>query len=194
MSKSNNQLEFSPILFDTLFGLIIFFNIDTFLELRDPYHIIFYLLGVVVVIHWWLMFKSTDDYFGTEVTKSALDIFFGILYMVCLVYFVHFAKEFEYIKSLIALISLFTLDLIWALIWQYIGQWQTKNKEVIAVMEHDLNKTIKGSSLALLSLLSLLLLSWFVLSAQVFVIIFGILYIAYIFLTFRQKIIDFRVF
>ena len=41
--KIIEQIEFSSVLFDTLFGLILFFSLDSFLEIKGIAPFIFYL-------------------------------------------------------------------------------------------------------------------------------------------------------
>ncbi|MEI8253484.1 MAG: hypothetical protein WCG25_07260 [bacterium] len=64
------QIEFSSVLFDTLFGLILFFSIDSFLEIHNPLHFVLYLFTLIILIHRRLIFKSCDDAFDKEVTDS----------------------------------------------------------------------------------------------------------------------------
>lgn len=193
MKTRVNQLEFSSVFFDTIFGLIIFFNIDSFLLIKDPIHFIFYLFGVIIVAHWWLMFKSVDDYFGEEATRSALDLVFGIIYLIFLAYMVSFAESFNYQLATLSLLFLFGIDLIWALVWQYVGHWRTRDESKIRVMEQDLAKTIKINLWTMEIFVVLLGLSVF-LNSVLFVILFGVAYATYIYLTFRYKVVDFDVF
>jgi len=77
--KIIEQIGFSSVLFDTLFGLILFFSLDSFLVIKGAASFIFYLFSTIIIIHWWLVFKSADDAFEEEVTDSAVDLIFGII-------------------------------------------------------------------------------------------------------------------
>ena len=193
MSQKAHQLEFSSILFDTLFGLIIFFNLENFLQIKEPLHFFFYLLSVFIVVHWWLMFKSTDDNYGIEASFSVVDLLMGIGYIVSLAYFVNFASEFLLVKAVFALVVLFVLELTWSLAWQYIGKWHTKNKNAIKKMEWELNVTII-TDVVVLVLLAILWLVGSLISAPVFVGIFLAIYALYVYLTFHYKMISFQIF
>src|SRR3989338_5792213 len=115
--KHRNQFEFSELLFDTLFGLVLFFSIDSFLDIVNPIHFIFYISSLIIVIHWWLGVKSADDIFGEEVSHSSLDLILGIIYIIFLEYIVLMSKTFNYSKATLFIILLFGVELIWAIIW-----------------------------------------------------------------------------
>ena len=68
--KKGQQIEFSSVLFDTLFGLVLFFSIDSFLDIKDPLHFVFYLFSIIILVHRRLFFKAADDAFDEEVTDS----------------------------------------------------------------------------------------------------------------------------
>ncbi|HRY91580.1 MAG TPA: hypothetical protein P5229_04545 [Candidatus Gracilibacteria bacterium] len=74
--KAVQQIEFASVFFDTLFGLVLYFSLDSFLDITDPVHFIFYIFSAIILVHWWLIFKSCDDMFDKEVTDSALDLIF----------------------------------------------------------------------------------------------------------------------
>jgi hypothetical protein len=188
-----NQIDFSVVLFDTLFGLILFFSIDSLLDIKEPLKFIFYVFTMIVLIHWWLIFKSADDCFGEEVTQSAADLTFGIIYLILIDYVVVLSKTFDYSKATLFLITLFFVDLIWAFIWLYVGEWKTKDKNNIKAMERELSNNIKIDSIIIVLFLALILLST-ALSPLQFVISFIIMYSLYIIMTFYYKIIDIRIF
>jgi hypothetical protein len=191
--KIIQQKEFSSILFDTLFGLILFFGLDSFLDIRGALPFVFYLFSTIILIHWWLIFKSADDAFDEEVTDSAVDLAFGIVYVVLIEYIVLNAKLFSMMAATGYLLILLSVDLIWALAWRYIGKWSTKDKEKIKRMEKELDHNIR-INLAIIAAFSLLIILAQFLSPVLFVIIFIVLYIAYIIATFKTKIIDLKIF
>ena len=43
--KAVQQIEFSSVFFDTLFGLVLYFSLDSFLDITDPVHFIFYIFS-----------------------------------------------------------------------------------------------------------------------------------------------------
>ncbi|MFH1712654.1 MAG: hypothetical protein ABH896_00490 [Candidatus Jacksonbacteria bacterium] len=187
------KIEFSPLFFDTLFGLVIFFSLDSFFDIKDISHFIFYLFSTIIVVHWWLMFKSSDDSFGEEVTDSAADLVFGIIYVILLEYVVLFAKDFNYQMSTYYLFALLVLDLIWVTAWKYIGDWHTRDKKKISSMQKELDSNIRVTLFSIVLFIIFIIfglnkapvisVTWFILS-----------YLTFIFLTFKYKIINIRIF
>src|SRR5574337_983720 len=94
--KFLNQLEFSSLLFDTIFGLILFYSFDSLIGIGSAAIMAFYLFSMLILIHWWLIFKSTDDSFSEEVTDSAADIVFGIIYAVVLYYLIQSSRATDF--------------------------------------------------------------------------------------------------
>lgn len=193
MPKILNQLEFSTIFFDTLFGLVLFFSLDSLLEITDKLQFFFYVFSAIILIHWWLIFKSADDTFKTEVTDSALDIIFGIVDIILIEYVILSAKVANYQNALYFLIALFLMDLVWNFIWRYVGHWQTEDHELIKKMENELELTIKVNILITVPLILLAFLS-LVFSQNLFIVLLTLIYAIFIFLTFRYKIIDINIF
>ena len=191
--KIVQQIEFSSVLFDTLFGLILFFCLDSFLEIKGVPPLIFYLFSIVIVVHWWLNFKSADDAFGEEVTDSAIDLVFGIIYVILIEYIILNAKLFAVTTAIWFLISLLAVDLIWALIWRYVGRWNTTDKEKIKRMEKELDNCLLVNSATIAVFIFLIIMAQF-LSPALYIAGFIILYIIFIIATFRTKIIDLRIF
>ncbi len=188
-----NQIEFSSLLFDTLFGLILFFNIDLFLDIDDRVHFVFYLFSCVVLVHWWLTFKSADDAFGDEVTDSAADLVFGIIYLIFIDYFILLARKPDYVKATWFLVALLAIDLLWALVWRFVGRWQTRKKEKIVAMERVLGHQIL-IDVSTIILFCFLLLTAGSLAPVWFVAWFIAVYSIYLVFTFKAKIIDIRIF
>ena len=125
LSSKIHQIDFSSVLFDTLFGLVLYFSLDSFLEIQNPIHFVFYLFSIVILIHWWLMFKSVDDMFDNEVTDSGMDIIIGIIELVLLDYLVLTSRSFDYMRTGWFLVALLLVDLLWTMIWRYVGTWRT---------------------------------------------------------------------
>lgn len=189
--KKVNQIEFASILYDTLFGLILYFGIDSFLEIKDPVHFIFYLFSNIIIIHWWLIFKSTDDAFGNECSDSIVDLVLGLIYLVLLEFIVLYARTFDYEKSFYFLAALLSVDLFWALIWKFAGKWRTKNRTEINSMEKELSGNIYANVIIMVLMIPLFFLLPYV-SAGYFVLIFVLTYILYILLTFEYDIVDIK--
>lgn len=191
--KETSQIEFSSLLFDTLFGLVLFFNIDLFLDIKNPWHLALYFASFFVLVHWWLIFRSADDAFEEEVTDSAADLIFGIIYLIFIDYIILLSRAFDYRGATIFLAALLSIDLVWALIWRYVGEWQSKDPEKIKMMEKELDHTIRIDSVALLCFVPLVAITNF-LSAAAFVTIYILVYLLYIIMTFKTKIIDIKIF
>lgn len=197
MKKEERQrVEFSSLLFDTYFGLLLYFTIEKFLIIGDPLHFAFYLWSTVFLIHWWLLFKSADDAFGREVSDSTADLLFGIVYVVFIQLAILFAAEFDYIKSALFVILLLAVDLAWALIWRYAGPWETtRDRGRIAFMEHELDANIATNAVMIPLFSALLGINHFnPLTPLLFVVIFVFLYALYIMLTYRHKILNLDLF
>lgn len=186
------QSGFSSVLFDTLFGLILYFSLDSILEL-DGANLVFYLFSIVVVVHWWLLFKSVDDSYGEETSKSVTDLVLGITDLVLLEYVVLFARGLEHQKAAVFLMVLLAIDLVWAMAWRYLGSWGEKDKLEIARMEQELSFNIRANAVTL-ALMGGLLLAGGALTAPWFIGSFIAIYLLYIFMTLRYRIIDLDLF
>lgn len=191
--KIAQQIAFSSILFDSLFGLILFFGLDSFAEIKGGLPFTFYLFSTIILVHWWLIFKSADDAFSEEVTDSAVDIVFGIIYVILVEYIILSSKVFNVVAATGYLVALLAVDLVWALAWRYVGEWNTKSKPRIKRMEKELGHNIYLNFFTILTFAALAVLS-LVISAEIYVLLFIILYSLYIIFTFRTKIIDLRIF
>lgn len=192
MGKAS-QYNFSSLLFDTLFGLVLFFNLDFFLEMKNPWHFGFYLISFFILIHWWLLFRAADDTFGAEVENSLVDLLFGLGDLILITYVILLSRNFEYQQATYFLIALFALDLSWALIWRLVGKWSTPDQSKIQAMERELNYTIIFDIISIILLIGLIISApWLV--AAWYVYLFAAIYIIFTFLTFQFKIIDLRSF
>jgi hypothetical protein len=191
--KIIQQKEFSSILFDTLFGLILFFGLDSFMDIHGLLPFIFYIFSTFILIHWWLVFKSADDAFSEEVTDSAVDLVFGIIYIILIEYIILNAKLFSVAGATTYLIALLAVDLVWALAWRYVGNWNTTDRVKIKSMEKELNHNIRVNCVAIV-VFGLLLTLAPALSSAIYIATFIIFYILYVVATFKTKIIDLRIF
>ena len=192
-TKIFEQINFSTILFDTIFGLILFFSLDSFLEIQGVANFIFYIFSVIIVAHWWLIFRSADDAFSGEVTDSAVDLAFGLVYMILLEYGILFARSSNMKLATVSLAALLTLDIVWALVWKYVGSWNNKDETQIKLMDRELTHNIWVDLTALAAFL-LLILFFAEIPIPLFVTLFILVYCAYVVITFKFRIIDLRVF
>ena len=131
--------------------------------------------------------------FETEVQNSALDLIFGIAYLIFLDYFILLTRTPSYGKALLFLLALFFIDLCWGLIWRFIGKWKTRERKRIQAMEQELNHSIL-IDLTIGGLFLFLYVGGRGLSDAWFVLAFLGFYLAYVILTFWTKIINIRVF
>lgn len=191
--KIVQQIEFSAVFFDTLFGLVLFFSLDSFLDIKTPIHFIFYLFTMIILVHWWLVFKSADDIFAQEVTNSAADILFGIIYIILIEYVILSARSFQYVAAGSYLLALLCVDFLWVTIWRYVGEWRTKDREQIRAMEGELKKNFQ-IDLLMIGLLLLLVIIHRLLTPTQFILCIIVFYSTYIALMFKNKIIDLKVF
>lgn len=187
------QKGFSSVLFDTLFGLVLFFSVDSFLDITNAPHFLLYFFSTIILIHWWLAFKSADDAFKEEVSDSAVDLIFGIVYIILIEYIILMSRGFDYIHATGFLLALLSIDLCWALAWLYIGSWRTKDKEKIKRMETELKNLIITNVIAF-SLYGILMLFGNSIHPTTYILFFIIFYLFYIFLQFKNKVIDLHIF
>lgn len=188
-----NQTNFSSLLFDTLFGLIIYFNIDSFLLIKEPVHMVFYVTSLILTVYWWILMKSAADVYDKEISHSTVDIVFGITQIIIVEHIALMSKNFDTKNATLLLILLIAIDLIWCLSWRFIGNWANRGKKKIVLMEKELNSSIGIDMLALLMFIPLAIFhdaltpAWYV----------G-LFIAFlsldITLAYRYKIIDLKLF
>ena len=189
----DEQISFSSILFDTLFGLVLYFSIDSILEIKNITALFFYLFGMIILIHWWIMFKASDDAYSEEVTDSGLDLIIGIIQVIFIDFIVLASRSSDYILATKFLIALLAVDLLWAIVWLYVGKWHTKDTLKINLMEKELKNNIKIDSIAFI--LFILFLTIFQFTTFLFFMIgFIVIYLVYIILSFRYKIIDIDIF
>ena len=187
-----HQSEFSPILFDTLFGLLIFLGIDSFLDLKDATHFVFYLTSTFVVMHWWLKYKAADDAYGHEVNNSTVDLLFGIGEIVLLQMAMIAAAQADYVTAIVFFTLPLLLEAAWALLWRFFGTWHRNSAKRIRYMEQELEYTlfldlgaavVFGTVVSLASSLNETDLVWG----------FAVAYAVYTVMSYRLEIIDVKV-
>jgi hypothetical protein len=137
-----HQTEFSPALFDMLFGLLIFLGMAALFELRDGTHVAFYLASMAIVVHWWLKRKVADATYGLDTRNSTLDLLFGLAQVALLQLAMLAAAEAEYVAA----VTYFSLPLIvesaWALLWRFFGSWGRSSRQRVRYAEQQLEYAI----------------------------------------------------
>ncbi|MCX6743625.1 MAG: hypothetical protein NT116_05320 [Candidatus Parcubacteria bacterium] len=189
MKYHEEQFQFANLLFDSLFGLVIYFSLDSFLEIKEPLHLIFYLFTLIVVIHWWLMFKSASEMFGKITQRSALNIVLNIIYIILLQYYILMAAEFSYNEAIIFVFILILIDILWCLMWAKILPQRAKGHSNLPIMLVEIFNIIKTNLVLVFALLFLIIANKF-LVAPLYIFIFIAVYIVYIIMTFKYEIID----
>src|SRR4030043_2331403 len=189
MKYHEEQFQFANLLFDSLFGLVIYFSLDSFLEIKEPIRLMFYLFTLIVVIHWWLMFKSASEIFGKITQSSALNIVLNIIYIILLQYYILMAAEFLYNEAIIFVFILILIDILWCLMWAKLLPQRAKGNPNLPIMLVEIFNIIKSNLVLVFALLFLIIANKF-LVAPLYVFIFIAVYIVYIVMTFKYEIID----
>lgn len=192
-NKITQQVDFSSVLFDSLFGLILFFSMDSFLDITDPVHFIFYLFTTVILVHWWLLFKCSEDLYGQDVNNSITDMVLGLGFIVFLEFAVLYARDFDYIMATWALLGVFVLDIIWTMLWRYVGKWEARDPKLISSMQNELDISLRLIILMIVLTVINLGVSKY-LNAWQYLILFMLDYCVFIWLTFKYKLIDLDIF
>ncbi len=139
---SERHTEFSPILFDVLFGLLIFLGIASFFSLNGSQEFAFLALSLAIVVHWWLKDKSADDTYGHEVGNSALDLLFGLLEIVLLQCALLSAGQGQFVQAAFYFTLPLLTESVWALLWRFLGNWRRTTRERVRFMEQQLETTV----------------------------------------------------
>jgi len=189
--KNISQLEFPALLYDSLFALILFFSFDSFLDVDGPAHWVLYVFAMLVVIHWWLMFKAADDVFERGLRESAVGILINIGYLVLLDIILLYAQTFAYREAASVLLGLILLDMVWVIFMLRFERWGRFSSEARRTMQHELRLIIRTDLLAVLPLI-LLVVAGAHLAAGTFVALLVVIYAVYVTATFKEKIIDIR--
>ncbi|HTK60209.1 MAG TPA: hypothetical protein VL283_03325 [Candidatus Baltobacteraceae bacterium] len=184
-----HQAEFSPVLFDILFGLLIFLGIASFDGMQDAAHFVFFLASIAVVLHWWLKRKAAETAFGLEASNSTLDLLFGIGEVALLQMAMLGAARADYAQD----ITYFTLPLLLesarALLWRFFGKWHASSAKRVRYLEQQLGYVIFLNLAAGFVFGSIVALSPLMYASDL-VLCFVIGYGIYIALTQQYEIID----
>lgn len=188
-----HQTEFSPLLFDVLFGLLLFQSIGWFFALKDAVHFCFFALSLVVIIHWWMKYKSEEEVYGLDVNNSSLDLLFGVIEIVLLEAAMLAATQADYVSAAFFIAMPLVTEAVWALLWRIFGSWSRSSKPKVKFMERLLERTL-FLDLSFAALIGGLLMSSVSLTAGQFVAIFAAIYAVYIVLTFVFEIVGLKIF
>ncbi len=134
--------EFSPLLFDVLFGLLIFLAVNALFDVRGVQSLFLMLASIAVIVHWWLKYKAADETYGLEVGNSTIDLLFGLIEIVLLQSAVMAAARGEALHAIFYFSLPMLIESVWALIWRFCGTWQRTSRERVKYMEQQLESTI----------------------------------------------------
>ena len=188
-----HQTEFSPLLFDVLFGLLLFQSIGWFFALKDAIHFCFFALSLLIIIHWWLKYKSEEEVYGLDVNNSSLDLLFGVIEIVLLEAAMLAATQADYVAAAFYFALPLLTEAAWALLWRIFGTWRRSSRQKIGFMERLLERTLL-LDLSIAALIGGLLTTSVSLTAGQFVAIFAAVYSVYIVMTFAFEIVGLKIF
>lgn len=187
------QTEFSPLLFDVLFGLLLFQSIGWFFAIRDAVHFSFFALSLLVVIHWWMKYKSEEEVYGLDTNNSSVDLLFGVVEIVFLEAAMLAATKADYVSAAFFFLLPLLSETVWAVLWRVFGKWKRSSKQKIAFMERLLERTVL-LDLSFAAVIGGLLTTSVNLTAGMFVGIFAVIYASYIVLTFVFEMVGLKIF
>lgn len=188
-----HQTEFSPLLFDVLFGLLIFQSVGWFFALKDAVHFCFFTLSLLIIIHWWMKYKSEEEVYGLDVNNSSIDLLFGVVEIILLEAAMLAATQADYVSSAFFFAIPLVTEAVWALLWRIFGSWRRSSKQKVAFMERLLERTML-LDLCIAALIAGLLTSSVSLTAGVFAGILAGIYALYFILTFAFEIVGLKIF
>lgn len=191
-NNKNQRIEFSRILFDVLFGLIMFFSIDSFVGIDSPLHFAFYLFSLVILIHWWLIFKSANDIFGEVFTTSGFSLIVRIIELILIEHVVLSSSAFDFVLMIWFLIALVFINLLWTVTRRYAGELMGLNLRKAKGMREGLDNVLVVNSIVLMMFSVLALLSQYAPQPFISESVFIVFYCFFIVLTFKYRIIDLK--
>ena len=188
-----HQAEFSPVLFDVLFGLLIFLGIGNFTAISGGTHWAFYLASLGVVVHWWMKYKAAEDAFGVEVSNSSLDLLTGLAEIALLQMALLSAARADYVAAVMYFALPLVVESVWALVWRFFGKWRGSSHQRVRYMEQELECTV-FLNLGAAALLGTLIAFSPLLADADLALCFVWAYAIYVALTHRYEIIDVKLF
>lgn len=188
-----HQSEFSPILFDVLFGLLIFLGIGSFGAISGATQWTFFLASIAIVIHWWMKYKAAEDAFGVEVSNSSLDLLFGVTEIALLQMAMLAAAKADYVSAVMYFALPLVVESVWALLWRFFGKWRHSSRQRVRYMEQELEWTV-FLNLGAAALLGTLIAFSPLLADADLTLCFVWAYVIYVVMTYRCEIIDVKLF
>ncbi|WKZ28715.1 MAG: hypothetical protein QY323_04235 [Patescibacteria group bacterium] len=186
---AERHTEFSPLLFDVLFGLLVFLGIDALFDLKGPQAFLFVVTSIAIIVHWWLKYKTADETYGLDVGNSTLDLLFGLIEIVLLQLAIIAASRGAVIHAVFYFSLPLLTESVWALLWRFCGSWRRSTKDRVKFMEQQLETTLflnLGTAAAIGALLSNAAL----LSTAEFIGVFAVLYALYALLSSYWELVD----
>lgn len=188
-----HQTEFSPLLFDVLFGLLLFQSIGWFFAIQDATHFCFFALSLLIVIHWWMKYKSEEEVYGLDTGNSSIDLLFGVMEVVLLEAGMLAATKADYVSAAFFFVLPLVTEAVWATLWRLFGKWKRSSTQKIAFMERLLERTLL-LDLSFAAVIGGLLTSSVSMTAGMFVGIYAVIYALYIVLTFVFEMVGLKIF
>ncbi len=186
---AERHTEFSPLLFDVLFGLLVFLGINALFDLKGPQSFLFVATSIAIIVHWWLKYKAADETYGLDVGNSTIDLLFGLIEVVLLQLAIIAASRGEIVHAVFYFSLPLLTEAVWALIWRFCGNWRRTTRERVKFMEQQLETTLflnLGTAAAIGALLS----NTAVLSPAEFIGGFAVLYALYALLSSYWELVD----
>lgn len=134
--------EFSPVLFDTLFGLLVFLAILPLTQVKDGTQLAFSLVSIAVVAHAWLKRKAAEAAYGSDVGDSTLRLLFGIAEVALLQLAMLAVAQAEYVPALAYVALALLVESMQALVWRLFGSWRRSSQQRVRFIEQQLGDTV----------------------------------------------------
>ena len=186
---AERHTEFSPILFDVLFGLLVFLGIDALFGLRGPQAFLFVTTSIAIIVHWWLKYKSADETYGLDAANSTLDLVFGLIEVILLQCAIMAASRGQVVQAAFYFSLPLLTEAVWALLWRFCGTWRRATRDRLQFMEQQLETTVflnLGAAASIGALIS----NASQLSTAEFIGVFAALYALYALLSSYWELVD----
>ncbi|MFA5854418.1 MAG: hypothetical protein WC866_05040 [Patescibacteria group bacterium] len=186
---AERHTEFSPLLFDVLFGLLVFLGVDALFGLKGPQAFLFVTTSIAIIVHWWLKYKSADETYGLEVGNSTLDLIFGLIEVVLLQCAIMAASRGQVVQAVFYFALPLLTEAVWALLWRFCGTWRRATRDRVQFMEQQLETTL-FLNLSMAASIGALISNASQLSTAEFIGVFAILYAIYALLSSYWELVD----
>jgi hypothetical protein len=186
---AERHTEFSPLLFDVLFGLLVFLGVDALFGLKGPQAFLFVVTSIAIIVHWWLKYKSADETYGLEVGNSTLDLIFGLIEVILLQCAIMAASRGQVVQAVFYFALPLLTEAVWALLWRFCGTWRRATRDRIQFMEQQLETTL-FLNLGMAASIGALLSNANLLSTAEFIGAFASLYAIYALLSSYWELVD----